>query len=270
MSVVLMYHALYRNEDTSLIDDEDLPYAVSEETFVAQLDAIASKRVGVFGNESVPDIVLTFDDGHKSNLDIAVPLMVERNLSGYFFITTDFMGKRPGFMVEQDLQTLANIPGMIVGSHGVTHQFFDDMTDPVAKQELLDSRDYLETITKQPCQSMSFPGGRYHSNTLKMMSDSGYVQWFGSDVGIVPSTCFSPDRLNSDEAEKALSRMLKMAPLQRIAIRRTTQMDEFERMIGPDPRYYTSLRRRGFAKKLLRRALGNRLYHGLYKLLSAR
>ena len=37
MSVVLMYHALYRGSDTSSIDPEDLPYAVSEAEFAAQM-----------------------------------------------------------------------------------------------------------------------------------------------------------------------------------------------------------------------------------------
>ncbi len=41
MTVVLMYHALYRDDDTSLIDDEDLPYAVSESAFIEQMDLLA-------------------------------------------------------------------------------------------------------------------------------------------------------------------------------------------------------------------------------------
>lgn len=270
MSVVLMYHALYRQEDTSLIDDEDLPYAVSEQNFKEQLDAIAASTSGVFDGTGTPDVVLTFDDGHASNLEIALPLMAERHLSGYFFITTGFIGQRRGFLSAADVKTLAESPFAIVGSHGVTHRFFDDMNDSVAKQELLDSRQRIEQITGKACQSMSFPGGRYTKQTLGMMQHTGYTQWFGSTIGII-----NPDNvpLSSDSSPgtlQGLANMRSTAPLHRIAVRRTTQLDEFRQMIGPDTRYYTSHRRRALAKTLLRRAIGNRLYHGLYKSLSTR
>ena len=43
----------------------------------------------------------------------------------------------------------------------------------------------------------------------------------------------------------------------------------FVRMISPDLRWYAAAARRQRAKHLVRRMLGNRLYHGLYKSLSA-
>ena len=98
MSVVLMYHALYQGNDTSMIDDEDLPYALSEASFIEQMDLLASCRVGLFNGVNTPEIVITFDDGHVSNLEIAVPVLANRQLSAYFFITTDFIGNRVGFM----------------------------------------------------------------------------------------------------------------------------------------------------------------------------
>lgn len=270
MSVVLMYHALYRQDDTSMIDEEDLPYAVSETEFKAQLDAVAEKKSGVFDHSDTPEVVLTFDDGHASNLEIALPLMAERHLKGYFFITTGFIDQRRGFLSSADVKTLAESPFAIVGSHGVTHRFFDDMSDSVAKQELQDSRHCLEQITGRACQSMSFPGGRYTQQTLGMMRESGYTQWFGSTIGLIaPESLASPSTAGAQSVQE-LAPLQALAPLHRIAVRRNTQLDEFRQMIGPDPRYYTSHRRRGLAKTLLRRVIGNRLYHGLYKSLSAR
>ena len=48
MSVVLMYHALYLGSDTSSIDPEDLPYAVSEAEFAAQMQCLAVRQTGLF------------------------------------------------------------------------------------------------------------------------------------------------------------------------------------------------------------------------------
>jgi len=271
MSIVLMYHALYRATSTAEIDGEDMPYAVSESDFISQLDRITAREAGTFTVGHAPDVVITFDDGHRSNLEIAAPLLAERGLSAYFFVTSGFIDNRAGFMSPTQLRELSDVPGMIIGSHGVTHRFFADMSDSDAFEELADSRKSVENMTGKACESMSFPGGRYTSETLEMMRASGYVQWFGSDTGIVDvsqSFTQAPAGLSSSGAN--LSHMASKLPVRRVAIRQNTQLAEFDRMIAPDEAYYKSLRRRSQAKKLLQRTIGNRLYHGLYKSLSAR
>jgi peptidoglycan/xylan/chitin deacetylase (PgdA/CDA1 family) len=270
MSIVLMYHALYRESDTSSIDKEDLPYAVSEAQFVAQMERLAEKSVGAFTGESQPDVVVTFDDGHKSNLDIAAPHLVRLKIPAYFFVTTDFIDQRKGFMSSRDLRELAQIPGMIVGSHGLSHRFFSDLTLEAAKAELVNSKTRLEQMTGVSCRSMSFPGGRYNKQVLAILGECGYLQWFGSDVGIIEPSgeFFSSTRVGTTPGDDMWSQS-SMSPLNRVAIRHSTQLDEFDRMVSPDPAYYRTHQRRSRVKKVLQRTLGNRLYHGLYKSFSA-
>lgn len=268
MSVVLMYHSLYEGEDTSAIDAEDLPYAVSKQNFIEQLECLVNMKSGVFVPGDNTDVVITFDDGHQSNLDIAVPLLVERNLSAYFFITSGFIDSRPDFLCADGVAALANVSGMVVGSHGVTHQFFNDLSSRAACQELVESKALLENITGHRCESMSFPGGRYNKRTLDLLRSVGYTQWFGSDVGTVDVA-----RRFDSTVTTPTSQLLPMSgiePLKRVAVRRNTQLNEFERMITPDRSYYRSHQRRSQAKKILQRTLGNRLYYGLYKSVSAR
>ena len=265
-----MYHSLYEGENTSAIDDEDLPYAVSKDTFTHQLDLIAQRFSGIYDNAESEKVVITFDDGHVSNLQMAVPLLRERNLSAYFFITTGFIDSRPGFMSASEVRELSEYEGMIVGSHGITHRFFNDMTPDEARKELSESKVLLETLTKHPCESMSFPGGRYNKGVLKRMTDAGYTQWFGSDVGMVNMSKRFGNAESSNGSSALLLPMSGIKPLNRVAIRRTTQLDEFKRMIGPDSSYYRSQVRRSQAKKLVQKTLGNRLYYGLYKSVSAR
>lgn len=271
MSIVLMYHSLFEGDDTSAIDAEDLPYAVSLDNFTRQLDLIAQRSSGTYDNAETDKVVITFDDGHVSNLRMAVPLLLERDLSAYFFITTGFIDSRPGFMSASEVRELSENKGMIVGSHGVTHRFFNDMTSDEALNELTESKVLLETLTKHPCESMSFPGGRYNKGVLDQMSGAGYTQWFGSDVGMVNvSKRFGTTQDVKNAASGLLLPMSGSKPLNRVAIRRTTQLDEFERMITPDHSYYRSQVRRSQAKKLIQKTLGNRLYYGLYKSVSAR
>lgn len=268
MSVVLMYHALHRDGDTSEIDQEDLPYALSESAFVSQLDALKDRQVGLLDGRGSPEVVITFDDGHVSNLQIAAPLLQARGLSAYFFVTTDFIDKRPGFMSQTQLCELSRIPGMCIGSHGVSHRFFDDLSAEQSRKELIDSRRQLEQWCGQPCESISFPGGRYSQQTLEQVQSCGYHQWFGSDMGIV--SLEQAMNGQSRQSGQSLPKQQRRQPLERVAIRRTTSPQEFARMIEPDRNYFRQHQWRSQAKMLCRRLLGNRLYHGLYKSLSAR
>jgi hypothetical protein len=106
---------------------------------------------------------------------------------------------------------------------------------------------------------------------LELLRTAGYTQWFGSDVGMVNvSRSFNSTFATVAAQGSTLLPMSGIQPLKRVAIRRTTQLDEFDRMITPDRSYYRSHGRRSQAKKILQRTLGNRLYYGLYKSVSAR
>jgi len=254
MSVVLMYHSLYNGEDTSRIDAEDLPYAVSTSNFIAQLDRLTNKRVGMLDlkNQTMPDVVITFDDGHVSNYDIAMPLLAERGLAAYLFVTSDFVGQRAHFCSSEQLAKMAN-NGIEIGSHGTTHRFFDDLSDDEAECELRQSMKQLSEQCGQAVQSISYPGGRYSKRTLELSRTVGYSQLFGSEIGTLKQSDLSAN-----------------GPLKRVAIRRGTTLDEFDRIINADAAYYAKQRGKQHAKTLVKRTLGNRLYHGLYKSISAR
>jgi len=211
-----MYHSLYDGDNTDRIDAEDLPYAVSTADFIAQLDRLKNKRVGLLTDENsvLPDVVVTFDDGHVSNFDIAMPLLMERGLNAYLFVTSDFVGQRKHFCSAEQLANMAQ-NGIEIGSHGSTHRFFDDLSDEEAERELRQSMEQLSDQCGQRVESISYPGGRYSQRTLEISRESGYVQLFGSTIGVLRQRDMSAK-----------------APLKRVAIRRSTSLDEFDRIIG--------------------------------------
>jgi len=142
---------------------------------------------------------------------------------------------------------------MEIGSHGVTHRFFDDLDEKEAERELVQSRERLSEQCGETVRSISFPGGRYKQQTLELCRRLGYAQLFGSGLGTVTE----PD-------------LVSLEPLNRVAIRRTTSLKEFNRIVSPDPVYYAVQKNKQRGKLLVKRILGNRLYHGLYKSISAR
>jgi len=113
---VLMYHGLYANErEYQAIDAADRPYAVSTQRFTEQLQAMQRSRLniidpGQLGSPamSAGGVVLTFDDGHASNHRHALPILQQLGLKAVFFVTSDFMERRPGFCSWAQLREMAD------------------------------------------------------------------------------------------------------------------------------------------------------------------
>ncbi len=254
MTVILMYHALYSNDaELARIDAEDRPYAVSTDDFREQLAALQGVATGLPAvHQSNPEVVVTFDDGHVSNYDIALPLLAECQIQAYFFITSDFIGTRPHFCSRTQLREL-HTAGMIVGSHGKTHGFFADMEKHEADHEFRVSRDVLSEMIGDPVESISFPGGRYENNQLELARMAGYQQIFGSGFGLVD-----------------FAKQTDAVAMNRIPIRGSTGIDEFNKIITNDRSYYLKEGAKHKCKSILKRTLGNQRYHALYKYAAER
>jgi peptidoglycan/xylan/chitin deacetylase (PgdA/CDA1 family) len=257
--MVLMYHALYGDTaELAGIDPADRPYAVSLHAFRAQLDWLAAAGIPVCDPCAPQDrskqdgvrVVLTFDDGHASNFHHAYPMLRERGIVGVFFVTTDFIGLRPGFCAWQQLQEMV-AGGMRVGSHGKTHRFLDDLDREEAGFEMAASRDAIANGVGQAPTLLSFPGGRYRSDLLPLGRGAGYELFFSSDAGANRTAALKPGAL-----------------LRRMAIRDDTEMVAFAGIAGAAPLTLARARAVGAMKTALRRIVGNRLYHALYERIS--
>ncbi len=248
-TVVLMYHGLYEN-DLDLqhsISAEDRPYAVERSVFKKHLELIGRQSESPNGL----NIVITFDDGHISNHSMALPDLQDADLSAYFFVTSDFSEKRDYFCRPEHLLDLHKA-GMTVGSHGASHRFLDDdLSRDELQREFEESASYLKKAIGDDVHSISFPGGRYSENSLELASVTGYRQLFGSQAGVN----------NSFEA-------VSPKPILRVAIKRTTLLTEVEQILTADAAYYSKIAFKQFLKNSLRKILGNKLYHGLYKSLA--
>ena len=303
MSVVLMYHAVHAAGDLSRIAPEDRPYAVDAEAFARQLDAVAARLArepardaddgagpgagGAGGEgERAPAVAITFDDGHASNVDIALPMLLERGLAGLFFVTADWVGAREHYVDADMLAGLARA-GMSVGAHGATHRFFDDLPEAEARAELIRSRRTLESAVGAPVRSMSFPGGRHDGAARRLAREAGLGALFDSRVatvapaalapalalaahGSAPGTTSGPGSdVPGPGSPGSAPSGVGAPPVPRVAVRHDTDDTTFARMIDPDPAWYAAARRGERVRGLARRVLGNRIYHGLYKSLRA-
>jgi hypothetical protein len=261
--IILMYHSLYETEnELTAISSDDRPYAISVSSFRRHLECIVRQGIPIISpslleqktpeNGIQPGILLTFDDGHASNYHYAYPLLREYGIKAIFFVTSDFINSRPGFLTRDMVRELAR-EGMVIGSHGKTHRFFEDLSPAELEFELHDSQEKIEQLINRPVTMLSFPGGRFHHSQLKIARAIGYQWLFSSRVGVHYSADFK------SEIPPVLSR---------IAVRAGLSDCEFSTLIRAAPLSISKAKIANSIKKLIRRVIGNSFYHAIYQRFS--
>src|SRR5207249_6008423 len=73
-------------------------------------------------NRQLPrrSVVLTFDDGYKSFLQYAYPILKELGFTATLFVYTDYVGNGRNALNWDDLKSLAK-QGFPIGAHSKTH-----------------------------------------------------------------------------------------------------------------------------------------------------
>lgn len=191
---------------------------------------------------------LTFDDGYRSDCELAAPILQKHGLRAHFFITAGWTGKLAAYMDWVQLRTLA-AAGMSVGAHGWSHTLLTHCTDAELDRELRGAREALEQGLGQAVTTLSLPGGRADARVFDACAATGYTQVFTS----VPRA----EEMNN-------------APVHvgRLNVRGGADLAWFERVLAADEKALHTLERKEHLKAVARGLLGDRLYARAWALLN--
>ncbi|MGD0629619.1 MAG: polysaccharide deacetylase family protein [Terracidiphilus sp.] len=192
---------------------------------------------------------ITFDDGHLSNYEYAMPALLSRGLIARFFITVGWTESRPGYMGWRELRALHE-SGQIVGAHGWSHTLLTQCSPQKLDKELRSTRLLLEEKLGTSITTMSLPGGRYNQRVLAACRQAGYKQIFTS----IP------------KAEAVPSGLM----VGRLNVRRDMTVEWFRNLLQPGSGTLRGLERQYAIKEAAKRLLGDRLYEKLWGLLNRR
>lgn len=248
---ILMYHAL-----TAGTSGER--YVLPVSTFRAHVRLLAAQhRRGISLSElSRPGgwtegaVVLSFDDGHASNFELALPVLEEFGFTATFFITTSRVGTGREWLTWEQIGQMKD-RGMDLQAHGHTHRFLDGLSEAEQDCELLLPRELFHARLTHEVHHFSFPGGRYNRYSLRRAPQCGYRTLSSSVPGLNPVTGRGANGL-----------------LKRVVIHQGISEQVFRRIISRDRRYLARERARYVLKRSLRTALGNRIYHLAWRRLN--
>ncbi|MEM7546724.1 MAG: polysaccharide deacetylase family protein [Pseudomonadota bacterium] len=170
---ILNFHGIGVPHDG--VPADEVPYWVSADKFRTVLDQI--KQFEAQGGQAL----ITFDDGNRSDLEIASPELKLRNMTGHFFILTGRFGD-PRYLSPVDLLRLQE-SGMAIGLHGRDHVDWRKLDTAGLAAETIDARHRLGEIVGQRIDTVGIPFGAYNRRVIEHLKQAGFQEIYTSDGG---------------------------------------------------------------------------------------
>jgi peptidoglycan/xylan/chitin deacetylase (PgdA/CDA1 family) len=127
-------------------------------------------------------IVISFDDGYRSNLEIAAPLLARFGFSATVFVVSEFIGRTNRWDADERQEPLLDAAemramralGIDFQSHTASHRRLTELSPAEALGELLESRVALEMVLGEQVFVVAYPWGDCNESTLRLAREAGY------------------------------------------------------------------------------------------------
>ncbi len=184
--LILNFHGV--GEPHSGIDPDERPVWISRNAFVSWLDSINALRAA----QPIP-IRITFDDGNASDLTIALPELLERNLTATFFICAGRLQK-PHYVDRSAVRDLLEA-GMRIGSHGMHHRDWQTLGESELSEEIGTARKMLEDACGRGVDEAAVPFGSYNRRVLERLRAEKFARVYTSDHGLANDRAWLKPRI---------------------------------------------------------------------------
>ena len=229
-SAILAYHEVMAKSDYA--------YCVRSDQFSEQLQMLKTNAKAGFPAQ------VTFDDGERSEFEIAGPLLAEHGIRATYFVTPGLIGTAHKFLSWEELKKLRSA-GHSVQSHGWSHRFLTWCDEGELDYELRVSRHAIEDRLGAAVQELSIPGGRWDARVLRACAEAGYERVYVSESWL--------------DAES-----FGVNVLGRFMVRNNTSLEQLERIVRRDPVTLRKMKMRSQIRKGIVNLVGDDRYHRLW------
>jgi peptidoglycan/xylan/chitin deacetylase (PgdA/CDA1 family) len=232
--LVLMYHGI-TSEPSQVPEDRETGaglYDVSLENFKAQMSCLKDKgHVSVLFEDfktinGPKGVVISFDDGELNNFRNAFPVLKDFGWKAYFFVIVKRIGKK-GYMDWKELKELRKA-GMVIGSHGLSHEILTNLLDSQMEEELRASKKNLEINLGEPIEAISIPRGFCNDRIIDTAYRLGYkIVLISERPSGLKSGCFSRVAVKSSwtlkRFDQALARKVPLLEIGGTAVKKVSK-----------------------------------------------
>lgn len=125
------------------------------------------------------DVIVTFDDGGRSLLDCALPVLEEFSAPATMFVIAGFVGcrgSRMEFLTWDDLDEVA-ARGIDVGSHGLGHMPLTGSDPDAIRREIFGAAELFDRHGHAP-RTFAYPYGRRSDTAKEVVHEAGFEAAF--------------------------------------------------------------------------------------------
>jgi peptidoglycan/xylan/chitin deacetylase (PgdA/CDA1 family) len=198
-ATILMYHRVNDNIKKEL--------AVTTRNFEWQMNYLKRKNYDVITIDTLIDkirtnsvtnkcVVLTFDDGYEDYYNNSFKILEKYNFPSIHYLVPGYIEEDKIYWWDKDIgeskvmnwkQILELNKSYLVkfGAHTVNHPDLDKANKEEIHQELVISKEILETKLNEKINHFSYPRGRYNDISKKLVKqtfDSGVLMFNGKEV----------------------------------------------------------------------------------------
>lgn len=222
---ILMYHAVAAAPNGATRALSVAPAAFDEQMALLAdrgLTPVATAALAAHWRSGAPlparPVLVTFDDGYEGVHRHALPVLARRGFPATVFVSTGWIrgaydtGAGPDTMLDWDQVRELAAAGVEIGGHSHTHPQLDQLPDDALWGEVLRCKEIVTRELGSPPRSFAYPFGYSDRRVRRAVREAGFAQSLA--VG------------------NALARR-SQGPyaLRRVTVRRTTGIEEFERLV---------------------------------------
>lgn len=118
-------------------------------------------------------VTTSWDDGNRLDLKLA-NLLKNYGIKGTFYISPknrEF--KKEDLLKDEEIKKINS--DFEIGAHTMTHPRLTKINEKEAFDEIMDSKKYLENITKKEIKCFCYPCGKYNKEIKELVKKAGFV-----------------------------------------------------------------------------------------------
>lgn len=180
-AVILMYH--------SVADTPEHFNSIPTEVFARHMEYLADKRFPVIPlselaarvrerRELGGAVVLTFDDGYRNNFTNAFPVLKKYDFPATIFVATGRVGTTNAkygleYVREDEIKAMHASGFIDIEPHTVSHPKLAHLSVARAREEVSDSKVFIEQLVGKKARSFAYPYGNYDNTTVDVVRECG-------------------------------------------------------------------------------------------------
>jgi peptidoglycan/xylan/chitin deacetylase (PgdA/CDA1 family) len=177
MIIILNYHSISNNDiDTYTVTPERLEKQLKY--FSKKCELVSLDQLLTILKNGIPTKkygLVTFDDGYQDNLLNALPILEKYKIPAAFFISAGLVGKifygKP-LLTWDEIRILAEKNFITIGSHGMEHENYAQITMNEIRDKLELSKKMIEEKLSKKILAFAFPYAKFNGDLSKINNNT--------------------------------------------------------------------------------------------------